>query len=304
MKTENKTNDMIDYMVSMAMEFDTKFINSEKPKILIHIHTAYRTNYFRKIMEELNTHFDVYVEVEHPTLIQKNNSCGYKYITEQERIKMTFNYCVANPPFTRSTEGAKETTNGAYPAQDNNLWQKIIEKIYPKVGVITFISPKGAAGGFYKKYKRNIEKVERLNPEVFPIGHDTVRVTMSHNITPECIFEIGGGDGHPAGEYKIKTSKYPTRVPLIYNGCTLAEYDDVFDQVHGIKKTQTKNGIYRAGDVFLYGSTEKVNAYECTPEQSKIIMPKLQKLMDEGKIHGYRGRGFKDAMRDFDNIRT
>ena len=218
---------------------------------------------------------------------------------------MKFNYVIGNPPFTGPEY--KKPKNGAYPTQDNNLWQKIIELCIPLAkNEMVFIGPKGLVGKFWKKHKKHIIEAERLAIDTFNIDHETARMHYKTNPNQEeqkyCRFILCGK------EYIVEKSKYPKRLPIIRNGATLEEYDELFDQVNGIKQITSDgniSGILRDKDkiIFLEKVPEGERCYPLSYEDSQKIIPLFQKMMNEGKIHGYFGRGFRKAMRDFDPLK-
>ncbi len=233
------------------------------------------------------------------------NNLNMILITQNEikEREMKFDYIVMNPPFTGSENG--KTTNGAFPAQNNNLWMQIIERMMNLTDNISYIAPKGGLGKFWNKYKEQMIYAERLSFDAFPIGHETVRGTWkkypSEKERKKCRVKFDKIE-------HIKISKYPKRIPLIRNGCSLSEYDEVFDQQNGIKQKLScgkTSGFYREKTELIYEDnvTEDQLCYPCSEDYANIIIPKFLKLMNEEKIHGYYGRGFKNAMRDFDPIK-
>jgi hypothetical protein len=277
-------------------------------KILLVFKKIYLLQYKENILELMKNNEVTFLSFAYNhRVINKlyENAKIIKFENIEEQLKMKFDYIIGNPPFTGPQY--KKSTNGAYPIQDNNLWQKIIELCIPLAKIeMIFIGPKGLVGKFWKKHKNNIVEAERLDPKTFNIGHETSRIHYKINPTEKekkyCTFILSNK------KYIVEKSKYPKRVPIIRNNGTLEEYDEVFDQLNGIKQIDSDgniSGILRDKDkiIFLEKVPKGDKCYPMSYEDSKKIIPKFQKLMDEGKIHGYYGRGFRKAMRDFDELR-
>jgi len=211
-----------------------------------------------------------------------------------------FDLVLLNPPFN----GKKKN--------DNSLWKRFVEKsMVLSSGFVGCITPRGAVKQWYSKNHSKISKVLLLSEDDMNIGAKSAILIISSK---------DSGTTEVINQFTIENSRYPKEIPQLKGGMTLGEYDQIFDQLDGVKfsyrrldaESKHLSGLTRNSDWYGFATEDDLrnqglSGFYIAPmneDDATRLGNQLMKLCKEGKLTAWEGHGMKLEIRDFNYIRV